>query len=202
MSAGGERLDADAVVLTTGAWTAKLAPWLAEHIRPTGQPVFHLAPADPAPVSAPHLPVFNVDITKTGWYGFPVHDGVLKLANHGVGRPFDPSDTGRGATPAEERALRTFLADAMPSLATAPIARTRICVYGDTADQHFWIAPDPERRGLVVAAGGSGHAFKFAPLLGDLIADATHGQVVPRFRWRPDILGTRGEEPARRQGSE
>ena len=82
-------------------------------------------------------------------------------------------------------------------LATSPIRKTRICVYCDTVDEHFWIAPHPERTNLVVATGGSGHAFKFAPLLGGWIADALEGKVVDRFRWRADSKSARGEEPAR-----
>jgi sarcosine oxidase / L-pipecolate oxidase len=70
-------------------------------------------------------------------------------------------------------------------------------VYCDSWDGHFWIAPDPARQGLVLATGGSGHAYKFAPLLGDLIADAVGGRVQPRFRWRPEIRPPRTEEAAR-----
>ena len=76
---------------------------------------------------------------------------------------------------------------------------TRVCVYCDTLDEHFWIAPDPERRGLIVAAGGSGHAFKFAPLLGEWIGDAVEGKVIERFRWRK-AGGTQGQERARHHG--
>jgi len=71
-----------------------------------------------------------------------------------------------------------------------------VCVYCDTRDGHFWIAPSPACEGLVVATGGSGHGFKFAPLLGEWIADALDGTVEPRFRWRPEI-GVSHEEAAR-----
>jgi glycine/D-amino acid oxidase-like deaminating enzyme len=167
--------------------------------------VFHVAPRDAATRAAfadGALPVFNVDITKTGWYGFPAagaRDAVVKLANHGVGRAFDPASDAREANADEMALFRDFTARTFPALAREPLATTRICVYGDTSDLHFWIAPDPERPGLVVAAGGSGHAFKFAPVIGELIADATVGTVVPRFRWRPEIVGARGEEAARRK---
>src|SRR5262249_41750103 len=155
----GERIEADVVVLAAGAWTGAIAPWLAEHVRPVGQPVFHLAPGDPAPF-APPLPVFNVDITKTGWYAFPLHGGVVKIANHGVGRPFDPRVADRATNAEEAAALESFASDALPLLARSAgtrVVASRVCVYGDTADQSFWIAPDPEREGLVVATGGSGH---------------------------------------------
>ncbi len=106
-------------------------------------------------------------------------------------------------TPEQRTHLRAFLRDTFPGLADAPIVATRVCVYCDTWDGHFWIAPDPEREGLVVAAGGSGHAFKFAPVVGDVIADAVEGAASPlldRFRWRTGAPPARAEEAARHQG--
>jgi glycine/D-amino acid oxidase-like deaminating enzyme len=186
----GTKLEADAIVLAVGSWTSHLVPSLAPCLFSVGQPVFHLA-------SDLELPVFTADIARTGWYGFPALGGVVKIANHGVGRAMHPESPSREVTEEEHASLRAFLRETFPALADAAVVRTRVCVYGDTHDQHFWIAPDPDREWLVVAAGGSGHGFKFAPLLGDLIADAVEGRVVPRFRWRPEIAGARGEERAR-----
>ncbi|MEE8116240.1 MAG: hypothetical protein V3T28_03945, partial [Gemmatimonadales bacterium] len=59
---------------------------------------------------------------------------------------------------------------------------------------------DPERDGLTVASGGSGHGFKFAPVLGAIIADAVVGRGnrwLARFRWRPDVRLAHGGEAAR-----
>jgi len=66
----------------------------------------------------------------------------------------------------------------------------------------LWIAPDPEREGVVVATGGSGHAFKFAPVLGGFIADAAEGKasaILHKFRWRPEVRMPKNEEAARHQ---
>jgi len=91
-------------------------------------------------------------------------------------------------------------ADAFPDLIDAPIVFRRLCVYGDTRDEHFWIARHPARADVAVATGGSGHAFKFAPILGDLIADLIFEEGDPalakKFRWRTDD-DLRGEEAAR-----
>ena len=57
-----------------------------------------------------------------------------------------------------------------PALTDAPIVATRCCLYCDTPDEHFWIGRHPEAPGLTVASGDSGHGFKFAPVLGRLIA--------------------------------
>jgi glycine/D-amino acid oxidase-like deaminating enzyme len=75
-------------------------------------------------------------------------------------------------------------------------------LYCDTHDGDFWIAPDPERRGLVIATGDSGHGFKFAPLLGEIVADAVEGKSNPlleRFRWRPEVSSGLQKEAARFQ---
>lgn len=203
-TAAGDMLAADRVIVTGGAWTTDLVPELDAWLTAVGQPVFHLAPDDVSLFTSPRFAVFGADIANTGYYGFPANrDGLVKIANHGVGRRVHPSsEASRVVTPEQTEALRAFLRDAFPDLAGARIAATRLCVYGDTRDQHFWIAPHPDREGLVVAAGGSGHAFKFAPLLGDLVADAMEGAVHPKFRWRADLTYVLGEERARHQGEE
>ena len=197
---GGRTLPAAGVVVAAGAWAAALHPALSRSIRATGHPVFHLRPADPAPFRADRFPTFTADVARTGYYGFPVNaDGVVKIASHALGRPIDP-DAPRAVTPGAEARLRAFLADAFPALADAPVVATRLCLYADTQDEDFWIARDPERDGLTVAGGGSGHGFKFAPVLGALIADAATGAANPaldRFRWRPEVVMEHGAEAAR-----
>ena len=92
-----------------------------------------------------------------------------------------------------------------PSLADAPVVYMRVCMYCDTHDGHFWIARDPEREGLVVAAGDSGHGFKFAPVLGEIIADALEERDNPlldKFRWRPEVRAGTATDAARFQVKE
>jgi glycine/D-amino acid oxidase-like deaminating enzyme len=189
------------VIAALGSWTPHALPFTAGWFRSSGMPVFHLRPDDPVLFEAARFPVFGADISSTGYYGFPLHPtaGVVKIANHGVGRALHPSSPDRVVTGDEIAALRGFLADTFPALAAAPLVASRVCVYCDTWDGHFWIDRDPERDGLVLATGGSGHAYKFAPLLGDLIADAVDGRPTPRFRWRPGLRPERSEEAARRQ---
>jgi glycine/D-amino acid oxidase-like deaminating enzyme len=207
VDARGEVFPADWVVFAAGAWTHHALPFLAPYLRSTGQPVFHLRPADPWLFEPQRFPCFGADIANTGYYGFPINrDSVVKIANHGVGRPAHPGSAAeRVVTPEQAAHLREFLRGAFPALADAPIVHTRVCVYGDTWDGHFWIARDPERDGLVVAAGGAGHGFKFAPILGDLIADAVEGAPNPilhKFRWRPEVRPPRSEEAARHQAAD
>jgi len=200
----GEACAAERVVMAAGSWTPHLLPFTADWFRSSGMPVFHLRPDDPSPFAAERFPVFGADISTTGYYGFPLHpeSGVVKIANHGVGRVMHPHSPERAVTADETAALRAFLAATFPSLASAPIVYTRVCLYCDTWDGHFWIAPDPAREGLVLATGGSGHAYKFAPALGPLTADAVEHRANPllqKFRWRPDLRPTHSDEAARHQ---
>jgi glycine/D-amino acid oxidase-like deaminating enzyme len=198
----GETFRAGHTVVAAGAWTPILVPALAPVMRAVGQPIFHLQPADPSPFRPPQFVTFTADVSHTGWYGFPWHERsrVLKIANHGVGRRVNPADGERVVTVDDIHFLRAFLRESLPILAEAPIVYTRLCLYCDTLDEHFWIDRHPETAGLTVAAGGSGHAFKFAPLLGGLVADAVEGRphrFGERFRWRELAANTQGGEAAR-----
>src|SRR4029077_742668 len=190
----------DAVVMATGAWTPYLLPFTKKFFRATGHPVFHLKPRDPGLFLPERFPFFGSDISTTGYYGFPLNQGVVKIANHGPGREMSPDSPDRAATSAQEKDLREFFSGAIPALADAPIVHTRVCMYCDTHDGHFWIASDPDRPNLTIATGDCGHGFKFAPVLGELIADAVEGKANPllqKFRWRPEIKSGETKEAAR-----
>jgi sarcosine oxidase len=184
-------VDADVCVVAAGAWTSGLVPELAPYLRPTGHPVLHFAPRDPAPFSAPRLTTWAADISTTGWYGFPANaDGLVKIANHGPGFVVDPTGPRTLPEGTEDR-FRAFVRDALPGLADAPIAARRLCLYADTANGDFWIDRHPEQPKLVVAGGGSGHGFKFAPVLGGIVADVVEGRAErwSRFAWRARPTG-------------
>jgi glycine/D-amino acid oxidase-like deaminating enzyme len=183
----GTRIESDQVCVCAGAWTSTLLPSLADRLQATAQPVLYLRPADPEPFRAEVFPPWAADIAQSGWYGFPAAaDGSVKIGNHGRGAPVAPDGRGEVSEEHVER-TRAFLSEALPALADAPVVRRRVCLYCDSFDGDFLIDRDPQREGLTVAAGGSGHAFKFAPLLGPMIADAVERRPAPwaeRFRWR------------------
>lgn len=185
-STGAEH-SADDVVVTAGAWTPVLLPWLRDRLTPTAQPVFYFEVPDPARFRAPGFAPFGSDISTTGWYGFPAaRNDALKIANHGPGIALSPDAPRR--VPAEfEAAAREFLRTVFPAIADAPVLERKLCFYCDSHDGDFLIDHDPDRPGLVVAAGGSGHGFKFAPILGDLIANVVERRSdvrARRFAWR------------------
>jgi glycine/D-amino acid oxidase-like deaminating enzyme len=199
---GSREVKSDAVVMATGAWTPYVLPFTAKFLRATGQSVFHLRPKSPELFVPERFPVFGADITSTGYYGFPVNrDGVVKVANHGPGREMSPDSAERLVTAEEEERLREFLNWSFPALADAEIVYTRVCFYCDTNDGDFWIARDPERKGFVIAAGDCGHGFKFAPVLGEIIADSVEGKENPflnKFRWRPEVTAAASQKEAAR----
>ena len=201
----GNTFHAEHVVIASGAWTPLLVPDLAPIVKVTGHPVFHLKPANPALFTPPDFVVFTADITKTGWYGFPLHprENVVKIANHGVGQVLHPEQDERVVTESDVERLRAFLATALPNLYDADIVATRRCLYVDTPDGDFWISHHPQLKGLTVATGDSGHGFKFAPILGGLIADEVEGKPNPflsKFQWRDVFWDDVRKESSRYQG--
>ena len=196
----GEEIAADRVVVCAGAWTPTLLPWLADRLRAVAQPVLHFRPDDPEPFREPAFPTWTADIANSGWYGFPaLPNGEVKVGHHGLGTVVEPD--ARGEVPREHvERTHDFLRGAIPGLADAPVVRARVCLYCDTSDGDFLIDADPDRERLIVASGGSGHAFKFAPVLGGLVADAVEGREgrwSSRFRWR---VPTEAREEARFAG--
>ena len=193
-------------LVAAGAWTHQwLLPELARVLVATGHPVFHLKPADPALFTPPAFVTFTAGVESSGRYGFPLlREGVVKIANHGVGVPLRAEGDERVVTAEDVADLRAMLADTFPALVDAEIVYMRRCLYSDTPDGHFWIDRHPHRSGLTVAAGDSGHGFKFAPVLGPLIADVVEGksnQWAAKFRWRSLPPVAVSEEAARFQGT-
>ena len=195
---GGEILRADFVVVSAGAWTSFLLPWLSKSLWATGQPVIYFQPPDPRPFEGSRFPVWCGDIARTGWYGFPVNrEGLLKVGHHGSGRRIAPGEP-LEVTDDEQRRALEFVRSTFRDLESASVVRTRLCLYCDTWDGDFLIDHDPARPGLLVATGGSGHGFKFAPLLGGIIADVLERRPntdAQRFAWRRP--GERRAEQAR-----
>lgn len=197
----GRTLTADRVVVAAGSWSTMLLPELDGRVWASGQPVFHYRVNDVARFQPPSFVPWAAGTATTGWYGFPaLDDGTLKVSNHGPGRIIDPAEPREVLKSWDDR-FAEFVATKLPGVGNAPIIRRRLCVYTDTFDSDFIIDAVPDRPGVTVATGGSGHGFKFAPVLGPIIADAVEGRPNPansRFGWRdPD---GRRIEPARFAG--
>ncbi|MFP6686596.1 MAG: FAD-dependent oxidoreductase [Polyangiaceae bacterium] len=196
--ASGQRYEADCVVVACGAWTCKLLPGLASLLSVVGQPVVHFKPPEPGRFMPPDFVPWAADIAAKGWYGFCDNgQGIVKVAHHGPGVPCDAAGE-RSVPEAFAARVRDFTHRSLPALVDAPIVAHRLCLYCDSADGDFIIDRDPGREGLVVAAGGSGHGFKFMPILGDLIADVVEGgESLSRFAWRTESNTQRLTDAAR-----
>ena len=184
----GERVEADLVIVAVGPWTSFLLPELGDVMWPSCQPIVYFRPDDPSLYAPPRFAPWCADISRSGWYGISaLPDGRVKVASHGEGLRVHPGETPLPAPAETEEIFRDFLSETLPGLASAPAVGSRLCVYSDSWDGDFWIDHDPERPGLLVCAGGSGHGFKFAPVLGEITADVAEGRENPwarRFRWR------------------
>ena len=183
----GTKHRSDLVIIATGAWTPRLLPWMAQILKSVAQPVYHFQLADPSAYQGNQFPQWGANVSETGWYGFPAQDeGILKVAHHGRGIRMNFGDN-QSVFPEMDKKFRNFLSSAFPELQDAPIVKRRLCFYCDSLDGDFWIDHDAERKNLVVATGGSGHGFKFGPVLGEIIADVAEQKSNPwayRFQRR------------------
>ncbi len=198
----GEKIEADHVVAAAGVWTPTLFPELDGFLRLSGQPILYFKPADPHPFRSSAFPPWGADLATSGWYGFPANrDGMVKIGSHGPGYQVSADAPRVLPDRQDETRCREFLYQSLPELANARLAAAKMCVYTDTWDGNFLISSHPEVESLTIATGGSGHGFKFGPVLGRLIADAVEGTANPyleRFAWRP--VGDVSTEDARYTG--
>ncbi len=197
----GTRLEADHVLVAAGAWTGLLVPQLSHLAAATAQPIFHLRVADWERYSPPQFSVVFPATEISGLYALPLHptEKVVKVGLHTQGRKAHPLHTDRIVQEQEVTHFRRQMHQYAPEMAASPIVYARICLYHDTLDFDFLIDRHPHIDNLTVACGGSGHGFKFTPVLGALIAsrieDAFH-PFAAKFRWRaqanPDMYGESG----------
>jgi len=127
-----------------------------------------------------------------------IHSHRIKVGQHGPGWKLDSindaslSELWSKVQAGEEKKIRQWLHKALPALAKEKIVYSRLCIYCDTFDGDFLIDYIPNVEGLVVASGGSGHGFKFAPILGPIIADVVErkpNKYKSRFAWREVVTG-------------
>ncbi len=110
----GECISGDAVVIAAGAWTPYLVPETKSFLRATGHPVFHLQPSKPELFLPERFPFFGADISTTGFYGFPLNQGIVKIANHGGGREFSPDSSERVVTAKKKTSYARFCGRQFP----------------------------------------------------------------------------------------
>ena len=170
----GAVVGADRLVLTAGPWTSWFVPDLALPLVVERQPVVWLQPAAGFPaneLALGRLPIW-LWATPTGtMYGFPWDDELgLKVAMHHGGAVAEPDEVDRVVGPADEAVVRRFVAERMPAM-DGPIRSSTVCLYTNTPDDEFVIDRHPAAPGVAFASACSGHGFKFAPVVGEILAD-------------------------------
>src|SRR5690606_8416956 len=124
------------------------------------------------------LPTYLYEREGQVHYGFPSLDGrAIKVAEHSGGLAVaDPLAVDQAIAPAERKRIEAFLAAGLPRVSGPPLEHAT-CLYTVTPDHHFVVDRHPQSERVVYAAGLSGHGFKFATVLGEVLADlATEGQ--------------------------
>jgi sarcosine oxidase len=162
----------EALVIAAGAWTGQFMRDLELPLEVERLPVLWFEPTiDPAELSSGRLPVWLLDTDDGTFYGFPYDPAVgLKVSRHHSGEPCDPDSVDRSLHPADVERVRAFSRRNLPA-ADGPLRTSTVCLYTNTPDFHFVIDTHPSVSGVAFASACSGHGFKFAPVVGEILAD-------------------------------
>lgn len=160
----GENRSFDYVVVAAGAWASKLLPAFAKQIRVSRQRMTFYRPKEGFEV-----PVWIHDPAESGWYGFPRNsDGIVKVALHQRSETVDPEES-REIDEAFLVRSRDFVRSLLPGLDPDSLDGGQCCFYTNSPSGDLVV--EKVRDGLYLAGLGSGHAFKFGPVLGQLVMD-------------------------------
>ncbi len=166
------RYGARRLVLAPGAWAPALLGDLGVRFEVRRKSLFWYAATDRRYARDAGCPAFLFELGARSFYGFPASDPLgLKVAEHSGGALVEePLSVDRAPDPAEARAVESFLRAHLPGV-SATRTRHEVCLYTMTPDQHFVLGRHPGHSNVALAAGLSGHGFKFAPVLGSALAD-------------------------------
>jgi sarcosine oxidase len=176
---------ADRLILCAGAWTNKISEQPLTNLQITRQLIAWVKPQKWNDFTIGNFPCwFMNDDNENLFYGFPILPAKefggpigLKLAHHKPGDVTDPDHVNRSIKGGEEQILLDVLKKYFPD-AAGDVLAMKTCLYSNSEDANFIIdfIPDTDSK-VVVAAGFSGHGFKFASVVGEIVADlATKGK--------------------------
>jgi len=158
-----------------GAWTSKLVADLGVRLTVTRQPMAWVWPKKPALFELGAMPVWIMEHRDgSNHYGFPMLPGSpgFKVASHVRGAPADADQLDRAPREADEQVVRRVLQNHIPE-ANGPLLSMRICMYTNSPDHQFIVDRHPRHSNVTIACGFSGHGFKFASALGQVLAELT-----------------------------
>ena len=170
----------DKLIITAGAWAGKMIPGLADKIKVTRQFVAWIKTKNDDQFELNKFPCWMIsDDEKHGcYYGFPLLDtekfgepAGLKLAHHFPNEVTDPDKVDRLTTEKDIQNLNYCLNKYLPGVFDS-ILHTKICLYANSPDENFIIDKLPGyEENVSIACGFSGHGFKFASVVGEILAD-------------------------------
>ena len=172
---------ADRLLLSAGAWTPDLIEGLDLPLEVLRQPAFWFEPQGrPGALEPGSFPVWICeDHPGRFLYGFPALEGRLKVARHLEGERADPGGVRRETAAAESDAVGAAAERVLPG-AIGPLKAGTVCLYTCTPDHHFIVDRHPAHPQVTLVSACSGHGFKFASAMGEVLADLLLDQR-PRF---------------------
>jgi sarcosine oxidase len=167
-----ETYHAAALVLTAGPWAGRLLANQGDVLRVMRQTMLWFGTSDLARFRRDRFPIFLAETEQGNFYGLPAIDGRgLKVARHyGAAELKSAEEIDRAVTSSDEASVRPFLDSHIPD-ANGPLMHAQTCIYTLTPDRHFLIDRHPQFQNVAFAAGFSGHGFKFASVVGEILAD-------------------------------
>lgn len=167
-----DRYTAARLLITAGPWAGQLLARHGAFLRIMRQVVQWFGTGADALFRRDVFPLYIADTPRGHFYGFPVlNANGAKVARHyGAPELTVPSEIERAVKPEDEETARAFLREYLPGI-DGPCRRASVCMYTLTPDRHFLIDLHPDHANVAVAAGFSGHGFKFAPVVGEILAD-------------------------------
>lgn len=169
-----EVFTAGQLVVCGGAWSSQLLRDIGVSLRVIQK---HQYWFDAPSGASSNLPVFFFEVPSGWFYGFPtIGDSGMKLAQHSGGIVRDsPFDLATAHDEEDLQRVSRFAADHI-SFDVGDLISQQACMYTQSADDHFFIDRHPRHGNVVLAAGLSGHGFKFTPVLGLVLAQLASGE--------------------------
>jgi sarcosine oxidase len=164
--------EADRLIVTAGAWNGALVDVLDGLLEPERQVLAWLQPSRPEVFMPEQFPVFNLLVNEGRYYGFPIFrvPGFKFGRYHHLEEVVDPETVDREPTVEDEQVLREFAERYFPEGAGATMS-LKSCMFTNTPDHHFIIDTHPRYPQVSFTSPCSGHGFKFASVIGEIMAD-------------------------------
>jgi sarcosine oxidase len=165
---------ARALVITVGPWFAEFVPGVSMPVVVSRRVMFWLKPlSHPSAFNSGVFPIFLWEPEGGSlFYGFPriSEAGHPKVAIHSGNEECTPSTIDRVIHPRDEMAIRSAIRARIPAL-NGEVSHAATCMYTMTPDEHFIIDRHPNYPQVSLAAGFSGHGFKFSSVVGEILSD-------------------------------